>query len=211
MITVNAVIYRPLLVNTFVVHEPESKHGFIIDPAGDASFIIKIIEQEKIIPKFILYTHLHLDHIAGGYELAESLDLPAYANEKDLYLYQAIEQTAHFLGYPKVTAPVIDSYLNHGDELEIGDEVIRVFHTPGHTPGCMCFQAGDSLFTGDTLFREAIGRTDLPGGNRKEIDKSIKEVIFTLHDDLIVRCGHGENSTIGHEKKNNPFIRDRVR
>jgi len=207
MIEINAIIYRPLLVNTYIVHEEETKKGFIIDPAGKFESVMDVIGRHKIRPVFILYTHLHLDHIAGGHDLATKLSIPAYACEKDLYLFDAIEQTAMFLGYPPIIPPVIDSYIKDGDELEIGSSSIRILSTPGHTPGGLSFSIADSIFTGDTIFRESTGRTDLPGGDQETLYRSIKEKIYAFPDDFTIRPGHGEYTTVGHEKVNNPFVK----
>ena len=207
MIKINAIIYKPLLSNTYVVHDEASKEAFIVDPGGQVEAIVKVMEAEKIIPKFILYTHLHLDHIAGGLQASEHFQIPSYANESDLYLFESLEQTSMFLQIPQVSPPVIDGNFGLDDELEIGDTIIKVIHTPGHTPGGTCFLVDNHLFTGDTLFKESIGRTDLWGGDYKAIMKSIKEKIFILPDSIEIHPGHGEYSTIGYEKRNNPHIR----
>ena len=149
MIHVNAVIYKPLLVNTYIVHDSETLEAFIIDPGGEMNAVLKIIKKENLNPKFIVYTHLHIDHIAGGFELSNQLSVPSYANESDLYLFDSLEQTASFLHYPHITPPEIDSYIKQGDELEIGDLVIGVIHTPGHTKGGCSFLIEDHVFTGD--------------------------------------------------------------
>lgn len=136
MIKCNAIIYKPILVNTYVVHDEASKEAFIVDPGGDSQAVLNVINKFKLIPKFILYTHLHLDHIGGGgYELAQQLSIPAYAHENDYFLLEAVEQTAMFLKLPPITPPHIDGKLIDGDEFEIGESIIKVIHTPGHTPG----------------------------------------------------------------------------
>lgn len=207
MIEISPIIYHPLLVNTYVVYDKETLETLIIDPAGSSESIIKIRDKLSLKPKLILYTHLHLDHIAGGCELADQLTVPAYAHEKDMFLFDSLEQTANFLGYPPITPPQIDGFFSDGDEYEIGNVPIKVLHTPGHTPGGVCFLIENHLFSGDTLFRESIGRTDLWGGNKEDLISSIKNKIFTLPDEYIVHPGHGEYSSIKHEKGKNPFVR----
>jgi glyoxylase-like metal-dependent hydrolase (beta-lactamase superfamily II) len=206
MVKVQMVVNKPIFENTFVVYEEESRQGFVVDLGGSCIDVMGVLERYRISAKFKLYTHLHLDHIAGGNDLAGQLSLPAYAHDKDLYLFDSLEQTADFLGYPPVLAPEIDGYLNDGDEFEIGDTPIKVIHTPGHTPGGCSFLVGEHLLTGDSLFKDSIGRTDLPGGDMAELRKSLRKKLYTLPESLTVWPGHGDKTTLKHEKYNNPYI-----
>lgn len=185
--------------NCYLVMNEDTKELGIIDPGGQPNLIIKEIEKLKGKVKFILLTHGHMDHVDGVVELVNKLNIPFYINETE-------EDFMANDDYVFGTLPKSSGYLKEGDTLTLGEDVIKVIETPGHTPGGVCFLIGDKLFTGDTLFQGSVGRSDFPGGNGRKLIQSIKDKLLPLGDDIEVYAGHGDASTIGYEKRMNPFL-----
>ena len=162
--------------------------------------------------KYILLTHAHIDHVTGVAEAVRALKAPVYLHRDDLFLYDAVPQQAAMFGLPVPSVPAIEHFFDLQTSLAFGDLEVKVHHTPGHCPGGVCLQVGPSgqpgrdLFVGDTLFAGSIGRTDLPGGDYETLMHSIKAVLFALGDDAAVYPGHGPATTIGQERKTNPFV-----
>lgn len=192
----------PLDTNCYLAYGDMSKKGVLIDPGDRDPGIKRTIEDEKIDILFTLNTHGHADHIKGdsffSYPVAiHSLDLPCLSDPG---------RNLSFNTGWSVDPVTAGKELSDGDVLEIGSLIFDVIHTPGHTPGCICLKCGDVLFSGDTLFYEGVGRTDLPGGDQRALVESIKNRIFVLPDHTRVLPGHGPETTIGHEKRYNPFL-----
>ncbi len=154
----------------------------------------------------IYATHGHLDHIGAVSKIQKDRNLPFYIHEKDTFLVETLPQACGMFGLPRVEIPTIKDNLDKDSLISTGDYEIQVIETPGHTPGGICFVLENHIFVGDTLFRNSIGRTDLPGGNHQQLIDSIKDVLFSLDDQFIVHSGHGPDTTIGYEKMNNPFL-----
>ncbi|ABS40966.1 MBL fold metallo-hydrolase [Clostridium botulinum] len=174
----------------------------IIDPGGDPEDIIKIIEDNNLIPKFILLTHGHIDHVGGVEAIKDEYNIPFYINRKDEDLIKEAEYIFGNFGKYKNA----DEYLVEGKEFQLGNLKIKAIETPGHSPGGMSFLVNNVIFTGDTLFRESIGRSDFIGGSHNTLINSIQSKITVLDPDIYVLPGHGPQSTIGYEKNNNPFF-----
>ncbi|KEI85855.1 MBL fold metallo-hydrolase [Clostridium botulinum] len=174
----------------------------IIDPGGDPEDIIKIIEDNNLIPKFILLTHGHIDHVGGVEAIKDEYNIPFYINRKDEDLIKEAEYIFGNFGKYKNA----DEYLIEGKEFQLGNLKIKAIETPGHSPGGMSFLVNNVIFTGDTLFRESIGRSDFIGGSHNTLINSIQSKITVLDPDIYVLPGHGPQSTIGYEKDNNPFF-----
>ncbi|KEI96433.1 MBL fold metallo-hydrolase [Clostridium botulinum] len=174
----------------------------IIDPGGDPEDIIKIIEDNNLIPKFILLTHGHIDHVGGVEAIKDEYNIPFYINRKDEDLIKEAEYIFGNFGKYKNA----DEYLVEGKEFQLGNFKIKAIETPGHSPGGMSFLVNNVIFTGDTLFRESIGRSDFIGGSHNTLINSIQSKITVLDPDIYVLPGHGPQSTIGYEKDNNPFF-----
>ncbi|NFD76116.1 MBL fold metallo-hydrolase [Clostridium botulinum] len=174
----------------------------IIDPGGDPEDIIKIIEDNNLIPKFILLTHGHIDHVSGVEAIKDEYNIPFYINRKDEDLIKEAEYIFGNFGKYKNA----DEYLVEGKEFQLGNLKIKAIETPGHSPGGMSFLVNNVIFTGDTLFRESIGRSDFIGGSHNTLINSIQSKITVLDPDIYVLPGHGPQSTIGYEKDNNPFF-----
>lgn len=192
--------------NCYFVYRKETRVGIIIDPGGSSEEILEKISQLKLDVKAILLTHGHCDHIGAVKELKEKINLNVYIHSDDLEMLEDNEKNLSKmlkLGDIRVSESI---KLADGEMLNFGDIKVEVIHTPGHTKGSVSFVVGDVVFTGDTLFRQSIGRTDFPGGNYSEIENSILNKLYKLDDSIIVYPGHGGESTIGYEKKHNSFF-----
>ena len=185
--------------NCYLIMDEDTKELAIVDPGGQPNKIEKEIKLLEGKPKFILLTHGHMDHVGGVVELVNKFNIPFYINEiEEKYIKN---DNSVFGSLPKASG-----YLNEGDTLNLGDNVIKVIETPGHTAGGICFLILDKLFTGDTLFQGSVGRSDFPGGDGMQLVKNIKEKLLPLGDDIEVYAGHGPASTTGYEKRRNPFL-----
>ena len=186
--------------NCYILVEENTKECWIIDPGGDSERLISQIDKLNAKPKFILLTHGHMDHVGGVIDLVKKYNIPFYISKAD---EEYMEKDDFVFG----TLPKASGYLKENDILKLGDEIIKVLETPGHTKGGLCFLLNnDKVFTGDTLFNGSIGRTDFIGGSMSEIINSIKEKLLPLGDRVDVYPGHGDMTTIEHEKKYNPFL-----
>ena len=178
----------------------------IIDPGDEAEHILHIIKQENLVPKLLVNTHGHFDHVGGNSLILEKTGIEFCMHKDDVpMLRQAARQAASY-GLPAVESPEPTRFLQNGDILEIGDLSFEVIHTPGHSPGGICLYGEGHLFSGDTLFASSIGRTDLPGGDLVQLLSHIRTQLMVLPESTIVHPGHGPDSTIGLEKSNNPFV-----
>ena len=192
----------PLAANCYIVSSLKTKEACLIDPGGEPERIKKVLDKNGLVLNFIINTHGHGDHIlANG-----NFNVPIFIHELDgAYLGDPEKNLSGMFGF-SFTSPAAAGLLKDGGRIGLGDLEFEVIHTPGHTPGSISLKLGDAVFTGDTLFASGIGRTDLPGGNEKDIFRSIKERLLALDDGTEVYPGHGPVSTIGEEKRNNPFF-----
>ena len=197
-----------LQANTYLAVDEKTNEGFIVDPGGYNKVLTKEVRDNDVNIKYIILTHGHSDHICGVNEhKAEFPDakIVAYKDEEAMLENPNLNQSPGF-GVPYSTKA--DILVSDGDELKVGDVTLKFIHTPGHTEGGMCIYVKEAkaLFSGDTLFRQSIGRTDFPGGSYKEIMESIRKKLFLLPDDTNVFPGHMGMTSIGFEKENNPFV-----
>ena len=197
-----------LQANTYLAVDEKTIEGFIVDPGGYNKVLTKEVRDNDVNIKYIILTHGHSDHICGVNEhKAEFPDakIVAYKDEEAMLENPNLNQSPGF-GVPYSTKA--DILVSDGDELKVGDVTLKFIHTPGHTEGGMCIYVKEAkaLFSGDTLFRQSIGRTDFPGGSYKEIMDSIRKKLFLLPDDTNVFPGHMGMTSIGFEKENNPFV-----
>ena len=193
--------------NCYIIYSEITGDGSVVDPGGDIEIILGKIEENNLSIKYIVLTHGHGDHLGGAKKLKEKLNVPVLVHEEDEELVKdANKNLSIIMDFGPVDFNP-DILLKDGDAIEFGDLKAKVIHTPGHTRGGICLKINNHLFTGDTLFKGSIGRTDLLGGDYDNIINSIKEKILVLDDDIIVMPGHGESSTILEEKIYNPYLR----
>jgi hydroxyacylglutathione hydrolase len=202
----------PFFKNGFVVGCEDARDAVLIDPGDEVAGLLAFAERTNLAIRHILLTHAHVDHITGVAAAKRAFDVPVYLHRDDLFLYeQAVEMGALF-GLKVEPQPPIDVYYTPTDVIVFGRYEVRPHHTPGHCPGGVCLQVGrkgergHELFVGDTLFAGSIGRTDLPGGDHDVLIGSIRNVLFPFGDDAIVHPGHGADTTIGKERRTNPFL-----
>lgn len=204
MVTIKKFTAGQLENNIYLLLDKESKKAVLIDAASDLPEIRQAVEGYNV--EYILLTHGHFDHIMGLNELKTALNALALINKNDIVISDNINEFTRMFGLPDISAPKYDGFVNDGDEINAGNIKIKVISTPGHTEGGVCYLVEDNLFSGDTLFKQSVGRTDLFGGNFKKLNDSIKNKLFKLPDNINVFPGHGDKTTIGFEKKYNEII-----
>ena len=202
----------PFQKNGFVVACEDTRQAVLIDPGDEVDMLLDVVRREKLAVQSILLTHAHVDHVTGVGRAKKALEVPVYLHRDDQFLYDAAPQQAEFFGLHCETLPSIDHYYDVSKTLAFGEYEVSVHHTPGHCPGGVCLAIGrpgmakQDLFVGDTLFAGSIGRTDLPGGDYPTLIRSITEVLFPFGDAAKVYSGHGPPTTIGQERRTNPFL-----
>jgi hydroxyacylglutathione hydrolase len=190
----------------------DTKEAVVIDPGGETQRIAEIVAQYDLTVKSIIHTHAHLDHIYCTRDVKEAHGGEVCLHKGDAFLYDGFAMQAAMFGWKVQPTTAVERWVEHGDKIALGKRQIDVVHTPGHTPGSICFgiddpDAGRLLFAGDTLFKRSIGRTDLPGGDSKLIAQSIKDRLYSRDPDTLVICGHGPTTKLGDEARANPFVR----
>jgi len=208
----------PFYKNGFVIGCEETREGVIIDPGDEVADLLMAIKDRDLTITNILLTHAHLDHVTGVGRARAALNVPVWLHKDDEFLYEAVVQQGQMFGLRVEPQPPVDRFYEGEGPLTFGRYAVRVLHTPGHCPGGVCLavskaaRPGDTrpeppvLIVGDTLFAGSIGRTDLPGGDASTLLRSIREVLFKFPDDTVVWPGHGEQTTIGKERRTNPFL-----
>ncbi len=197
-----------LACNCSILGDERTKEALVIDPGDDVDEILRILERHGLRLTQIAVTHAHIDHIGGARKLKEATGALVMMNENDFPLYDRIEVQAAWMGVATPERTEIDTPAREGDRLWVGGTDLEVLHTPGHTPGSISLwiPGEKKLLAGDTLFRDSIGRTDLPGGDSRRILRSIREKYFPLPQETIVIPGHGEITTMGREREFNYFL-----
>jgi glyoxylase-like metal-dependent hydrolase (beta-lactamase superfamily II) len=202
----------PFYKNGYVVSCENTNQAVLVDPGDEVEQLLEAVRAGDLQVESILLTHAHVDHVTGVARAKQALRAPVYLHREDLFLYQAAPEQAAFFGLHCDPLPRIDRYYDVSAPLTFGDCEVSVHHTPGHCPGGVCLAMGKrgmpkrDLFVGDTLFAGSIGRTDLPGGDHQTLIRSITEVLFAFGDDARVYSGHGPQTTIGRERRTNPFL-----
>ncbi|RYY28019.1 MAG: MBL fold metallo-hydrolase [Chitinophagaceae bacterium] len=212
MLTVKRFTFNPVQENTYVVYSNKGECA-IIDPGcyfpAERDELKAFIDENRLIPKYLLNTHCHLDHVFGNKWVNDTwgLELFTHPGEKVVLDFAPASGKAWGLPFDNYTGPLHP--LVAGDEVKLGDDFLKVLFMPGHSPAHIGFynEAGGFIVSGDVLFRLSIGRTDLPGGDYEQLIASIREQLMTLPDDTIVYCGHGDDTTVGAERKENPFLK----
>ena len=202
----------PFFKNGFVVGCEETREGIVIDPGDEVDDLLAAVERNSLTIKDILLTHAHLDHVTGVARARRALGASVCLHRDDLFLYEGVVDQGRMFGIQVEPQPSIDSFYSPPETLHFGRYDVGVLHTPGHCPGGVCLavsrtgEKSATLFVGDTLFAGSIGRTDLPGGDMNTLLASIRGVLFQFPDDTIVWSGHGDSTTIGKERRTNPFL-----
>lgn len=198
----------PLSVNCYIVACEKSREGLVVDPGGDVELIAGLVKQHSLKIGTIINTHGHFDHLGGNRQAMETFGARLLIHQADSPMLGRSAEVARKYGLEGENSPEADAYLVDGMDILFGMCRLKVLHTPGHTEGgcCLYFEEERKVITGDTLFADSIGRTDLPGGSHEQLLESIRTKLFTLPDDVIAYPGHGPQTTIGHEKRCNPYF-----
>ncbi len=198
-----------LRCNCSVFGDEASKEAIVVDPGDDIDDVLAVLAKHQLKVKAIVITHAHIDHIGGAQKLKAATGAPVYMNANDRELSERMDMQAAWLGIDTPEVTEVDVFAKEGDTLTVGATVCHILETPGHTQGSISLwiPGEEKLIAGDTLFRDSIGRTDLPGGDGKQILQSIEAKLMTLPEETVVIAGHGMNTTIGHEKRLNPYVR----
>jgi hydroxyacylglutathione hydrolase len=199
----------PLQCNCSIFGDEVTKEAIVIDPGDNIEQLLGILRKHQLKVTAIIITHAHIDHIGGAAKLKAATGAPVHMNENDQELYDHIDVQAQWLGMEQPDRTNIDVNAKDGQTVKLADAEFHILHTPGHTQGSLSvwIPAENKLIAGDTLFRDSIGRTDLPGGDGRQILQSIHAKLMPLPETATVVCGHGPNTTIGREKERNPFLR----
>lgn len=214
MIQLQSFTFSPFQENTYLLSD-ENKNAIIIDPgmygAQELKKMIDYIQQNELKPQQVLLTHAHLDHIFGLKSFLKEYDLPFFLHEKELPVYNTAEAVAANYGVALSLPSRQFDLISENDKVSFGGEDLEIRFAPGHSPGSICFysQENNWIISGDVLFQNSIGRTDLPGGDTDTLLKSVQTQLFTLPDETTVYSGHGPSTTVGLEKMNNPFFKHR--
>lgn len=200
------VIVGPLETNCYLFYCSKTRECAVIDPGAEAEKIFEAISSLNLKPIIILNTHGHVDHTGANLDLKERYQVPIAIHPGDLPLLEEYLQLEFGLMLGARPAPAPDRLLADGEKIVIGETFLQVIHSPGHSPGSVCFYADHLLFAGDTLFCGGVGRTDLPGGSWKDLAHSLKARVMILPDETVVLPGHGPKTTIGEERESNPYL-----
>lgn len=202
----------PFFKNGYLVSSDSTSDAVLIDPGDEVDDLLDEARKNELTVRLILLTHAHVDHVTGVARAKAALSAPVWLHREDLFLYKMAVQQGRLFGLDVEPPPPVDEFYRPGEPLRFGDGIVDVLETPGHCPGGVCLAIGRDgssareLFVGDTLFAGSIGRTDLPGGDTETLLRSIREVLFAFPDSTPVYSGHGPATTIGVERRTNPFL-----
>lgn len=204
---VKTLAVGPIMANCYIVGCEETRHAAVIDPGDEADRILMSLTEDKLNVKYILNTHGHFDHVGANKRLKEVTGAQIAIHPDDAEMLDMINVAAASFGMAAENSPPPDLLINHGDKITFGNITLEVIHTPGHSLGGVSFFSDGMVFVGDTLFAGSIGRTDFPGGDFNSLISSVKNKLFVMPDEVKVLTGHGPATTIGQEKRTNPFFR----
>lgn len=207
---VDMLTVGPFQSNTFIAACPDTREAILIDAGDEADRILGRIGQNGLQVKMIVLTHAHLDHVGALAAVAKALGVPVLMHKDETPIFEAMPMQAAMFGLPAPEPGKVDRYIIDGEKIAFGNQIAEVVHTPGHSPGGVCLVFRDThppcVFVGDVLFNGSIGRTDLQGADHVTMIQTLKNVIMKLPDDMVVYSGHGPETTIGFEKRTNPFL-----
>lgn len=201
---IKTFIEPPIENNNYLLIDEESKEAAIVDCSSMDNSILIELKKNNAILKYVLLTHGHFDHIGGLNDLPEGVQV--LMHENDMEWIKEVNTYLPMIGMPSMEVPKIHKHIKDNDIIKLGNTEIKVIHTPGHTQGGVCYYTEGHLFSGDTIFRESVGRCDLPGGDFNQIVDSIEQRIFELPEETIIYPGHGKTTTVGWEKVHNSFM-----
>lgn len=211
-IRIKKFTFNPFQENTYIVYN-ELKDAILFDPgcatSAEERILFDFIDQEDLQPKILISTHCHIDHILGNLAVIEKYNIPYWAPDGEQMILESSVITAQMYQIPYHPSPQPNQWITTNHHLSLDNEEWQIISTPGHSPASLVFYQPSSGFAiaGDVLFRESIGRTDLPGGNHQLLLTNIREKLYTLPEETIIYPGHGSETAIGYEKRNNPFVR----
>jgi glyoxylase-like metal-dependent hydrolase (beta-lactamase superfamily II) len=201
----------PFATNAYVIACPRTREAAIVDVGFEPEGVLEHVRREALEVKLLLNTHAHYDHVAAMREVQRRVGGTYWLHPADRFLLAGLPQQGAAFGLPPAQAPDEIHDLSDGQSIALGDESLGVLHTPGHSPGSVTFRWSDHLWVGDVLFAGSVGRTDLPGGSFEALASSIRDRLFPLGDSLHVHPGHGPDTTLGAERRFNPFVGDEAR
>ncbi len=206
-IILECLVVPPFQSNCWILGCEETREGVVIDP-GDEAGILKTLKAHKLTPKYLIHTHGHLDHVSATAAIQRETGAPVLIHEADQIFLDNLTLQGTTFGLSAPESPTVDQYIHEGERISFGQFTLSVLETPGHSPGgiCLKLEGEKILFVGDTLFQGSIGRTDLWGGNYEQLLDSIRGKLWPLDDNTVVYPGHGPSTTIGAEKRENPFL-----
>lgn len=197
----------PIMANCYIVGCENTKSAVVIDPGDEADKILMALAESQLTVKYIINTHGHFDHVGANKRLKEATGADILIHSADAFMLEQISAASMAFGLKVEDSPPADRILEEGDTIEFGDITMKVIHTPGHSPGGIALSCDEIVFVGDSLFYGSIGRTDFPGGDYNTLISSIKNKLFPLGDETVVYTGHGPETSIGQEKRMNPFLK----
>jgi len=197
----------PIMANCFILGCESTKEAVVIDPGDEADRILMTLAKNELKVKYLINTHGHFDHVGANKRMKEVTGAELAIHPDDEPMFKELSRSAMMFGLSAENSPPADIRLKDGDEITFGKITLKIIHTPGHSRGGICLYTKGHLFAGDTLFAGSIGRTDLAGGDYDTLISSIKEKLLVLDPETIVYTGHGPETTIGNEKRMNPFLR----
>lgn len=203
------VVVGPLQCNCAILACEKTKESVLIDPGDEPTKILAEVKKLGLNVKYLLHTHAHFDHIGGTKGCKQALTATVCLHKEDETLYKNLRMQGQFFGMQFEDAPPVEKFLEDNEEIQFGEHTLEVIHTPGHSPGSLSFRLkgeNERVFSGDTLFRQSVGRTDLWGGNSSLLIRSIKSRLLVLDDEIRVFPGHGPSTSVGWEKRKNPFL-----
>lgn len=205
-LAIRTLTLGPMDNNTYVVACPATREAAVIDVGFEPEAVIEHVRRENLTVRWLLGTHAHWDHAAGMLDVQRAVGGTYALHPLDRPLLAALGAQGAMFGLPHADPPAVGHDLKDGDHIPVGEGELEVIFTPGHAPGHCAFRMGDVVFVGDVLFRESVGRTDLPGGAFDVLERSVRERLFVLPDATRCLTGHGPETTVGHEKRHNPFV-----
>src|SRR5205807_637697 len=205
MIKLHTLVVGRLQTNCYILQSDST--ALVIDPGDEPERILRFLSDIAVKPSQIIATHTHFDHVLGVNAIRDKLSIPFLIHRDDLSILESMQsRVRQFMGFSVPPPPKVDRFLRDGESITVGKDTLKVIHTPGHSPGSISLVGQGFVLTGDALFNQSIGRTDLPGGDLDTLLRSITERLFSLNDDIIVYPGHGPETSIGDEKLANPFV-----